>query len=190
VIFLDQPVNVGFSYADGGKTVSTSPIVGKDVYAFLELFPEYADKPFHVAAESYGGTYAPNIASVIYNENKRLTNAASPLPGIKKINLDSIILANGLTDPYVQMGSIADYVCDGPYPVYDDPNGPECQSLRSKEPTCQRLIKNCYDFESRLTCVPPTLYCNAMFGPLMRKSAVYRSLSRLSIKMMYHGRQN
>ena len=60
MIFLDQPVNVGYSY--GGASVDTSPVAGQDVYAFMELFlsrfPEYAEKPFHLAAESYGGTYA------------------------------------------------------------------------------------------------------------------------------------
>jgi cathepsin A (carboxypeptidase C) len=165
-------VNVGFSYADDGTTVSTSPVAGKDVYAFLELFldrfPEYADRSFHLAAESYGGVYGPNIASVIWKENKQL-EATAPIPGVRRINLESIILANGLTDPYIQMGAVADYACDGPYPVYDDPDGPECASLRQKQPTCQRLVKNCYDFNSRLMCVPAALYCNTqLYGPLMR----------------------
>ena len=171
---------MGFSYGDNGTTVSTSPVAGKDVYAFLELFlhrfPKYASQPFHLAAESYGGTYAPNIATVIYNENKKAATAAAPLPGIIHINLASIVLANGLTDPYIQMGAVADYVCDGPFPLYDDPNGPECTSIREKEPTCQRLIKNCYDYNSRLTCVPATLYCNTLYAPMMRKSQPSRSL--------------
>ncbi|KAG6909590.1 hypothetical protein DXG01_016629 [Tephrocybe rancida] len=170
IIFLDQPVNVGYSYADDGTTVSTSPVAGKDVYAFLELFlnrfPEYSKQPFHIAAESYGGTYAPNFANVIYKENKQLRLA--PVPQLKHINLASVILANGLTDPYIQMASLPDYVCDGPYPVYDDPQGPECQSMRAKIPTCQRLIKSCYQFNSRFACVPAVLYCNNMYAPLMQ----------------------
>ncbi|TFK34920.1 carboxypeptidase C [Crucibulum laeve] len=171
IIFLDQPVNVGYSYADDGTTVNSSPVAGKDVYAFLELFlnrfPEYSTQPFHIAAESYGGTYAPNFASVIYKANKELQLA--PTPKLKHINLASVVLANGLTDPYVQMGSVPDYVCDGPYPVYDDPEGPQCAALRTKVPTCQRLIKSCYQFNSRLTCVPAVLYCNTqLFGPLMQ----------------------
>ncbi|KAG5639177.1 hypothetical protein H0H81_006081 [Sphagnurus paluster] len=170
IIFLDQPVNVGFSYADDGTTVNNSPLAGKDVYAFLELFlnrfPQYSKQPFHIAAESYGGTYAPNFANVIYKENKKLELA--PIPQLKHINLASVILANGLTDPYTQMASVPDYVCEGPYPVYDDPQGPECQSLRAKIPTCQRLIKTCYQFNSRFPCVGATLYCNTMFAPLMQ----------------------
>ncbi|KAF5386835.1 hypothetical protein D9615_002016 [Tricholomella constricta] len=170
IIFLDQPVDVGFSYADDGTTVNTSPVAGKDVYAFLELFlnrfPEYSKQPFHIAAESYGGTYAPNFANVIHQENKKL--GLAPVPQLKHINLASVILANGLTDPYIQMASLPDYVCEGPYPVYDDPQGPECQALRSKIPTCQRLIKSCYQYDSRFTCVPALLYCNNMFGSLMQ----------------------
>ena len=174
IIFLDQPINVGYSYSDDGSTVNTSPVAGEDVHAFLELFlarfPKYADKPFHLAAESYGGTYAPNIASVIYKKNKEATLAT--VPTFQKINLASVILTNGLTDPYVQMGSVPDYACDGPYPVYDDPNGPQCQALRTKVPTCQRLIKSCYNSGSRFACVPAGLYCNSqLFGPLQRQSA-------------------
>ncbi|THG96311.1 hypothetical protein EW026_g5506 [Hermanssonia centrifuga] len=171
MIFLDQPVNVGYSYSDDGSTVNTSPVAAEDVYAFLELFlnryPQYADAPFHLAAESYGGTYAPNIASVIYKNNKEL--ALAPTPKIKKINLASVILANGITDPYTQMASVPTFACDGPYAVYDDPDGAQCTSLRSKVPTCQRLIKSCYDYNSRWTCVPAQAYCySQLFGPLQQ----------------------
>jgi len=171
IIFLDQPVGVGYSYSSDGSTVNTSPVAGVDVHAFLELFitrfPKYADLPFHLAAESYGGIFAPNIASVIYKKNKEI--ALTPVPKLAKINLASVILANGLTDPYIQMASVPDYACNGPYPIYDDPEGPQCTALRSKVPTCQRLIKGCYDFGSRLTCVPAGLYCfSQLFGPLQQ----------------------
>lgn len=161
IIFLDQPVEVGYSYSENGNTVNTrlvghhhsrktrlliirnSPVAGKDVYAFLELFfarfPQYSALPFHLAAESYGGTYAPNIANVIYKQNKELSLA--PSSRLMKINLASVILANGITNPYIQMGSIADWACEGPYAVYDDPDGPQCEALRAKIPTCQRYVK-------------------------------------------------
>lgn len=172
IIFLDQPVNVGFSYASDGTTVNTSPLVGKDVYAFIELFvkrfPKYAELPLHIAAESYGGMYAPAIASVIHSENKAAKASAQ---GLAHLNLASVILANGLTDPYVQMASVPDWACDGPYAVYDDPNGAECQALRAKVPTCQRMLKSCEDYDSRLTCVPALLYCNSQIvGPITRAS--------------------
>jgi len=175
VIFLDQPVNVGYSYADDGTTVNSSPVAGKDVYAFLELFlnrfPKYSSQPFHIAAESYGGTYAPNFANIIYKENKAL--ALAPNPKLKHINLASIILGNGQTDPLVQFGAVADYACNGPYPVYDDPEGPQCAALRTKIPTCQRLINSCYNFASKLTCIPAVLYCNSqIMGSVMQQTGV------------------
>ncbi|KAI0094232.1 Alpha/Beta hydrolase protein [Irpex rosettiformis] len=172
VIFLDQPINVGYSYSDDGSTVNTSPVAAEDVYAFLELFleryPTYADAPFHIAAESYGGTYAPNIASVIHKKNKELS-LSRPTPRVKKINLSSIILANGLTDPYEQFASVPKWACEGPYAVYDDPEGAQCQALRTKVPTCQRLTQSCYNFNSKWTCVPAAAYCNSqILGPIQQ----------------------
>ncbi|KIP04923.1 hypothetical protein PHLGIDRAFT_31123 [Phlebiopsis gigantea 11061_1 CR5-6] len=171
MIFLDQPVNVGYSYSDDGSTVNTSPVAAEDVYAFIQLFlsryPEYASAPFHLAAESYGGTYAPNIASVIHKKNGE--SALRPVPGVKHVNLASVILANGITDPYTQMATVPDYACNGPYAVYDDPDGPQCEALRSKVPTCQRLIQSCYNFDSRWTCVPAQAYCySQLYGPLQQ----------------------
>jgi cathepsin A (carboxypeptidase C) len=152
VIFLDQPVAVGYSYAKDGSTVNTTPVAALDVWTFLELFlirhPKYAKAPFHIAAESYGGTYAPNIASVIRKKNQEQPFA--PSPSRLRINLDSIIIGNGLTDPYVQFGSIPDFACTGPYPVFEG-NSFQCSSLYSKASTCQSLTKACYNFNSRLT---------------------------------------
>lgn len=170
ILFLDQPVNVGYSYSDDGSKVDRSAAAGEDVYAFFQLFfsrfPQYSKAPFHMAAESYGGTYAPNAAAIFHRKNKQL--ALAPVPGLRKINLASVILANGLTDPYEQMASVPDWACDGPYAVYD-PEGSQCQALRSKVPTCQRLIQNCYKFDSRWTCVPAHIYCwSQLVGPLQR----------------------
>lgn len=57
VIFLDQPVNVGYSYSD--SQVSSTAAAGKDVYAFLTMFfdtfPEYGKQDFHISGESYAG---------------------------------------------------------------------------------------------------------------------------------------
>ncbi|KAK7029832.1 Alpha/Beta hydrolase protein [Favolaschia claudopus] len=70
---------------------------------------------------------------------------------------------------YVQMASVPDYACEGPYPLFSDPQGKECTSLRSKVPTCQRMLKSCYSRQSRLVCVPALLYCETqLFGPLVQ----------------------
>ena len=65
VIFLDQPINVGYSYGD--DSVSDTVAASKDVYALLVLFfkqfPEYKHLDFHIAGESYAGHYIPVFAS-------------------------------------------------------------------------------------------------------------------------------
>ena len=90
------------------------------------------------------------------------------------------MLGNGMTDNYIQMASIPDYVCEGPYPIYNDPEGPQCQALRMKVPTCQRLAKACYDYGSRLACVPAALYCNSqLYAPIQREPNLKPRVSQL-----------
>ncbi|KAG6008591.1 hypothetical protein E4U21_004231 [Claviceps maximensis] len=158
VIFLDQPVNVGFSYGSG--TVSDTVAAGKDIYALLTLFfhqfPEYAKQDFHIAGESYGGHYIPVFTSEILRHKNR------------NINLKSILIGNGLTDGYTQYEHYRPMACGGGgYPaVLDEAT---CQSMDNALPRCQSLIKSCYDSESVWTCVPASIYCNnAMIGPYQR----------------------
>ncbi|EIW66926.1 cathepsin A (carboxypeptidase C) [Tremella mesenterica] len=167
VLFLDQPVNVGYSYSDD-ETVNNSPAAAEDVYAFLMLFiskfTEYAEQDFHVAGESYAGTYIPNIGSTIFRHNTALSLA--PVPTLPILNLKSLLIGDGVTDPYNQFGTVAEWACYGPYAVYD-PAGPECAALPAKIQRCQNLISACYRTNSRFACVPAGIYCySAIFGDL------------------------
>lgn len=158
MIFLDQPVNVGYSYTEG-KQVLTTPEAAVDVYAFLQLFmksfPEYSTQDFNIAGESYGGHYIPNFASYIHERkvkveagDKALTTQAkeSHLP----INLKSLLIGNGLTEPYTQFASVPEYACAPSEHAFLDESS--CTSMRNKVPTCQRLQSYCYDSPSRFTC--------------------------------------
>ena len=182
IIFLGQPVNVGFSYADNGTTVDNSFAAAKDTYVFLQLFfgrfKKYSKLPLHLAGESYGGVYAPNVAMEVSRQNKALSKiGSSPASQYRShINLVSIVIANGMTDPYTQIASSVRYVCgDGPFPVYGT-NGIYCKSLlKDKVPICQRLIKSCYDSaDSELVdkkCPTATRFCfEQIMDPLMGKS--------------------
>ncbi|GJE97829.1 serine carboxypeptidase [Phanerochaete sordida] len=165
MIFLDQPVNVGYSYSDDGSHVDNTLDSAEDVYAFLQLFlkrhPQYAAAPFHLAAESYGGTYAPHMASAIHHHNDELRLARVSLDRTH-INLASVILANGITDPYIQMPSVPEYLCEGPYAVL---HGADCDAMRDKARSCQRLIGMCYAFDSPFICGPAQEYCmREVFG--------------------------
>jgi len=158
VIFLDQPVNTGFSYSGG--SVSNSVAAGKDVYALLTLFfkqfPEYSHQDFHIAGESYAGHYIPVFTSEILSHNKN------------NINLKSVLIGNGLTDGLTQYEYYRPMACgDGGWPAILDES--ECRSMDNALPRCQSLIKNCYDSDSAWFCVPASIYCNnAIIGPYQR----------------------
>lgn len=158
VIFLDQPVNVGFSYS--GSSVSNTVAASKDVYALLTLFfkqfPEYAKQDFHISGESYAGHYIPVFASEILSHKK--TN----------INLKSVLIGNGLTDGLTQYKYYKPMACgEGGWPAVLDAG--ECQAMENAYPRCASLIENCYNTESVWSCVPASIYCNnAMIGPYQR----------------------
>merc|ERR1712000_460845 len=158
VIFLDQPVNVGYSYS--GSSVSNTVAAGKDVYALLTLFfhqyPEYAEQDFHFAGESYAGHYIPVFTSEILAHKDR------------NINLKSVLIGNGLSDPYTQYAYYRPMAWGegGQKSVLSES---ECQGMDDALPRCQSLIERCYDSGSAWSCVPATIYCNnAMMGPYQR----------------------
>ncbi|KAF7330010.1 Carboxypeptidase [Mycena kentingensis (nom. inval.)] len=168
VIFLDQPVGVGFSYNDSAAAeCKSNAAAAEDVYAFLQLFfarfPEYADLPLHIAGESYGGMWAPNVASAVWRGNQQAQ---------RRIRLESVILANGITHPEIQIPSIVDYACEGPYAdaVFPDGgDGDECRSLRSSVATCRWLIRACNWFPTELICGRAAGYCRSkLFAPTMK----------------------
>lgn len=158
VIFLDQPVNVGYSYS--GSAVSNTVAAGKDVYALLTLFfqqfPEYATQDFHIAGESYAGHYIPVFTAEILSHKKR------------NINIKSILIGNGLTDGLTQYEYYRPMACgEGGWPAVLDAG--ECQAMDNALPRCQSLIENCYKTESVWSCVPASIYCNnALIGPYQR----------------------
>lgn len=158
VIFLDQPVNVGFSYSGG--SVSNTVAAGKDVYAlltlFFEQFSEYAHQDFHISGESYAGHYIPVFASEILSHKKR------------NINLKSVLIGNGLTDGLTQYAYYRPMACgEGGYPAVLDEAS--CRAMGNALPRCQSLIENCYNSENVWSCVPASIYCNnAMMGPYQR----------------------
>jgi len=158
VIFLDQPVNVGYSYSGGA--VSNTVAAGKDVYAlltlFFEQFPEYAHQDFHISGESYAGHYIPVFASEILSHKKR------------NINLQSVLIGNGLTDGLTQYKYYRPMACgEGGAPSVLDES--ECQAMDNALPRCLSLIQNCYDSESVWSCVPASIYCNnAEIGPYQK----------------------
>lgn len=156
VIFLEQPLGVGFSYGD--EKVTSTKIAGRDVYVFLEMFfdafPHLRNNDFHIAGESYAGHYIPQIAHEIVTSTPTRT-----------FNLTSIMIGNGLTDALVQSQYYEPMACgEGGYPaVLTDE---KCDKMKVDANRCAKLTEACYRSESTLPCVVAMSYCNwALMNP-------------------------
>ncbi|KAG0258674.1 hypothetical protein DFQ27_004507 [Actinomortierella ambigua] len=177
VLFLDQPANVGFSYGD---TVSSSYAAAQDVYALLQIFfaefPKYHRLDFHLAGESYGGHYVPAIGHMIHTMNKYVYPSMSPLPSssssssgprgpghLLHINLESLLIGNGLTDARLQYPLYPEMAINNTYaPIVTES---EYEEMKRHLPACIAMIERCYATESPLLCVPAELYCGNVVAP-------------------------
>lgn len=169
VIFLDQPVNVGYSYSS--QRVGSSFAAAEDVYSFLSLLfdamPEYnSGQKFHIAGESYGGHYLPAIGKAILQHTER------------NFNLSSIVLGNPITDPRYQVEASVAMMCgEGGYPsVYEPEN---CTDLYRKVPRCEMLYQACQDSQNLTQCLGAQLYCGTIKEPFFRTKRNYYDISQI-----------
>ncbi|KAJ7288105.1 Alpha/Beta hydrolase protein [Mycena rebaudengoi] len=151
VFFIDQPIGVGFSYADHGETVSTTEEAAEDIAAFVAIFFAHFSKfqglGFHMAGESYGGRYIPLFAAAVYDQNPRLVEA-----GLPPINLTSIIIANGETDFF---RALVEMQCS---PASMPPT-PPVQDIKYL-PRCQKWMKaSCQDQFDLINCKAAVAFC-------------------------------
>lgn len=102
VIYIDQPISVGFSRADDPSIIcGTNKCAAEHMAIFLNKFfmkhEEYRFRDFYIFGESYGGSYVPVIAEYIYKQQ-------SPF-----INLKGIGIGDGWTDPFWQIQTFPYY---------------------------------------------------------------------------------
>ncbi|ODV58908.1 S10 family peptidase [Ascoidea rubescens DSM 1968] len=160
VIFLEQPIGVGYSYSKSSNLVSSTDAASLDVFVFLELFfqkfPNFLNNKFHLAGESYGGHYLPRFGSEIINREDR------------SFNLSSIMIGNGFTDALVQYNFYEPMACGlgGYKQVLTDK---ECDDMTNSYPFCAKLVRNCYKNLNAFSCVPAQFYCEGKFNDAYNK---------------------
>ncbi|VDB85108.1 unnamed protein product [Peniophora sp. CBMAI 1063] len=163
VFFIDQPVNVGFSYAEYGETVYTSEEaavdIAKFVFLFFENFPQFKGRSFHMAGESFGGRYIPLFSAAVYDQNALLVEN-----GFDPINLTSAIIGNGMTDRYRITLSKYDIVCTSASlpPVLPIET---CVRMKKAVPRCEKLLQaSCVDQFDSMGCEAAAAFCNTEIG--------------------------
>jgi len=101
MVFLEQPVGVGFSYSDNtddykiGDSQAAQDNL-ETILQFLKRFPEYTNSPLYITSESYGGHYMPTLADAIVKYNEQNEN---------KLNFKGFAVGNPYTDYYSGVGA-------------------------------------------------------------------------------------
>ncbi|CDO76390.1 hypothetical protein BN946_scf184937.g4 [Trametes cinnabarina] len=164
IFFVEQPVGVGYSYAEYGESVGTTMEAGEDIAAFMAIFFEHFTKfkgrALHLAGESYGGRYIPVFAATIYDKNSQLVEA-----GIAPINLTSIMIdlasGNGCTGFATMFPSYYDAQCADP--TFPPIQGvADCVRMKQLVPRCeQRYKESCVDRFDGIDCAAAASFCHA-----------------------------
>ncbi|PWN43360.1 alpha/beta-hydrolase [Ceraceosorus guamensis] len=184
ILFLDQPVGVGFSYASWANTTRKDDAPGRiydaaaaarDASAFLQLWGMHAKSiyskdgeeskgisTFHIAGESYAGRWIPYIAEQLLRDNEEAKE--HPERGIEPLPLASVLIGNGITSPKHQFPAYVDYACSNKsgYGIFYPKE--QCDDLWAAVPVCLALVDKCnkpthtgrYDEKA---CAAATLYC-------------------------------
>ena len=95
LLFLDNPVRVGFSYCNdlGTQTTNIEEIsddLMKVLKTFMEEHPDFKESPFYIFGQSYGGKMA---SALTYYLQKAITG------GEIKCNLRGLGIGNGWVSP-------------------------------------------------------------------------------------------
>ncbi|KAK9063863.1 hypothetical protein SSX86_017735 [Deinandra increscens subsp. villosa] len=111
LLFLESPVGVGFSYTNTSNDLKQlgDKITAKDSYTFLtswfKRFPQYKTHEFYISGESYAGHYVPQLAELIYDNNKMITEQ-------DRINFKGFMIGNALLDDETDQTGMVNYAWD------------------------------------------------------------------------------
>ena len=93
ILYIDNPPGVGFSVNKDASYVYNDVNTARDtldalINFFTIQFPQYINRSFYIAGQSYAGKYIPDLAERIYRHNQQFPE--------KAINLKGIFVGNGV----------------------------------------------------------------------------------------------
>ncbi|CAK9441258.1 uncharacterized protein LODBEIA_P51270 [Lodderomyces beijingensis] len=146
IIFLDQPTYTGFSH--GGIPALNTDAAAELIYHFLQAWfeqnPDFQNRDFHIAGESYAGHYIPRLAHVITNKQQQQQQP--------RFKLTSVLIGNGIIDPLIQIGAYIPMACGqgGFAPLL---NESDCAAMEAKYHQFQKFDRACYLLQDWASCV-------------------------------------
>jgi len=153
VLYIDQPTQTG--YSTGKLYVRDENQVATEMNTFLSKFmsqyPQYANLPFFVMGESYGGHFVPAVS---YYLAQQLNNQSATFT----VNLQGVGIGDGWVSPVDQYLAYSPYAFDNgliDQSTYQSLNqtGEECKEDLEKGNTS-------YDYET----------CQSIFNTIMEKN--------------------
>ncbi|KAH7375462.1 carboxypeptidase Y [Plectosphaerella cucumerina] len=168
VLFIDQPVGVGFSsITDRDLMAVTLEQGGSDLYAFLSLFttqifPETKKLPWHITGESMGGHYVTGYAKYLVQQQRE--RSAHHQPGTLAIDIATAIIVAGYIDATRSTAGLYDYLCldwrkDGHEPLVR--HAAACASMAAGVPSCEAKAALCRATYDKEVCILAANHCNA-----------------------------
>lgn len=146
MLYVDQPIGVGFSY--GNDTVyssaSAAPPVWTLLQAFFARFPQYTSREFGLFTESYGGHYGPAFAGYFESQNAAIHNGSVKA---QSINLVALGINNGWYDAKIQEREFISFSVNNSY-----------------YPLINKTIAGQYLADYKKTCLPALEKCTAIEG--------------------------
>ena len=171
LIYVDQPINTGFSYSDDpADDVHDESRVADDMLQFLTEFvdahPELDGNDFYITGESYAGHYVPAVSYEVFRAQQEGRGPRTKLRGFA--------IGNGLTEPEIQYGAYADYARGA-----DIVDKKAADAAAALYPECARKIAKCGGgagkegpaSESKrraASCLEAVDYCQAIPDGLMQ----------------------
>ncbi|CAO2817847.1 unnamed protein product [Amaranthus hypochondriacus] len=116
LLFLDSPAGVGFSYSNVSthEQQNGDRRTARDTYVFLrrwlKRFPQYKNRPFYIAGESYAGHYIPQLSLILTRLNKGTINPIINFKGFLVGNptLDNKMDNKGTFEYWYNHGLVSD----------------------------------------------------------------------------------
>ncbi|KZT32096.1 alpha/beta-hydrolase [Sistotremastrum suecicum HHB10207 ss-3] len=147
MLYIDQPIGTGFSH--GLMNVTGTKEAAEQVWQMLQIFfndtifSQYKSNDFALWTESYGGHYGPGFAAYFLDANEKIANGT--LTGTP-INLKTLGIGNGITDPLTQYAEYTTYAATNSYIQFASPSliSSVNASFYSSDGGCQQLIQACY----------------------------------------------
>ncbi|KAF8875302.1 serine carboxypeptidase [Infundibulicybe gibba] len=158
VLYIDQPVGVGFSHGD--LKVGTSQEAAADIWTFMQIFlsdsrfAKYQKNNLAIWTESYGGHYGPTFAAYFLSQNAAIT--AGTVSGLQ-LNLKVLAVGDGLTDPLTQYPGYITYAGSNSYhPLVSASVISRANSSWTSSTGCKAQITSCNNGGSNSVYYVPT----------------------------------